>query len=366
MNQNCTPRLKPLVEYYSTNKKIYFFNKPGIAIEMEDESRFIEYVCKLMDGKKTFLEIEQTLFLEFPKETPFLQELLTVLDNEYLLEDTLTHHHGNLSDYDLERWSRNIEFLGAHCKIDSNKYLLQQKIKSQNIVILGLGGVGSNVLYNLTAMGVSNITAIDCDLVELSNLNRQIIYNETDVGQPKATVAQKRISDFSPKANIKFITQKITSGEDIEQLLSKNDLVIAAIDHPRDKVMDWVNSACISKNSTFICGALDSHAAMCYTVIPQVTGCIECWKSNAKKSRFLFQDLIKKEHFNHSLSPNVAIMPLISITAGIVANEALKIITGIGTPQSLGCVYTFDFLTSQVTTTESWEKNPACQTCTIN
>jgi len=357
------PRLKSLVEFCSIDKKVYFFSRPGVAIEMEDPSKFIATACKLMDGKKDLQQLKQTLATLFPEETPYLENLLTALDNEYLLEDVSKNYSDSLTSYDTMRWSRNIEFFGSYCKATDNKYSYQEKLKSTRVVIFGLGGVGSNVLYNLAAMGICNIKAIDCDEVELSNLNRQIIYNESDIGQLKSAAAKNRISQFLPHANIEFVNKKISSSKDIEEVISDQDIVISAIDQPREEIMDWFNVACIKYNIPFICGALDSKLAICYTIIPGKTGCIECWKASAKNSSLLFQKLIQHEGFVPAISPNVAIMPFISIVSGLIGCEFLKIITEIAEPQSLGRLCTFDFISSQITTSESWKRNPDCSTC---
>jgi len=358
-----TPRLKSLVEFCSIDNKIYFLKTPGVAIEMEDSSKFIATVCKLMDGEKNPAQLKQALSPLFPKETPYLENLLTVLDNEYLLEDVSRNYPDKLTDYDTTRWSRNIEFFGAHCKAMDNKYSYQEKLKSTKVVIFGLGGVGSNVLYNLVAMGVHNIRAIDFDEVELSNLNRQIIYNESDIGQLKSVAAKNRILQFIPDANVEVINKKISCGMEIEELISGQDIVISAIDQPREKIMDWFNVACVKQNIPFLCGALDSRLAIYYTIIPGQTGCIECWKASASKSNFMFQNLIQEEGFVPSASPNVAIMPFISIVSGLIASEFLKIVTGVAEPQSLGKLCAFDFISSQITISESWQKNPACLMC---
>ena len=345
------------------DEEIYFFIRPGVAIEMKDSSGFIAASCKLMDGKKDVIHLQQILAPLFPQEAPYLEDLLTALDNEYLLEDSSQNQLYELTNYDTLRWSRNIEFFGAYCKATDNKYSHQEKLKSTKVLILGLGGVGSNVLYNLAAMGVCNIKAVDCDEVELSNLNRQIIYNESDVGQLKSVAAKNRISQFLPNANIDFLDKKISCVMDLEDIISGQDIVICAIDQPREKIMDWVNVASIKHNVPFLCGALDSKLAMCYTVMPGKTGCIECWKASASRSALIFQKLIKHEGFVPSASPNVAIMPFISIVSGLMACEFMKIVTGIAEPQSLGQLCTFDFSSSQITISESWQKDPECSVC---
>src|SRR5437588_12808643 len=121
-----TPRLKSLIEFCSIGDKIYFLNRPGVAIEMKDSSKFIATACKLMDGIKNLAQLKQGLSPLFPKETPYLENLLTVLDNEYLLEDVSRNYSDKLTNYDAARWSRNIEFFGAHCKALDNKYSYQE------------------------------------------------------------------------------------------------------------------------------------------------------------------------------------------------------------------------------------------------
>ncbi|MBV9575124.1 MAG: ThiF family adenylyltransferase [Gammaproteobacteria bacterium] len=366
MNSYSKPSLKPLVEFCVIEDLIYFFHHPGIAIQMKDPSKFISSVCKLLDGKRNLAELSQELAPFFPSETPYLEKLLYVLDKEYLLEDSECNYPEKLTEYDIARWSRNIEFFGAHCKAKENKYSHQEKLKAAKVTVFGLGGVGSNILYNLAAMGVCNIKAVDFDKIELSNLNRQIIYNECDVGQLKSAVAKNRISNFLPHANIEFINKKISCSEDIEEFISNQDIVIAAIDHPREKIIDWFNLACVKKNVPFLCGSLDSRLVTYYGIVPGETGCVECWKLSKQKTGFVFQDIIQQENFISSLSPNVAIMPFISLVSGFVTNEFLKIITGIAEPQCLGKLCAFDFITSRITISECWDKNPLCSICSRN
>lgn len=357
------PRLKPFIEYSVADGKIHFFARPGTAIEIADPNHFILSACKLMDGKKSIEAIQQELSVNFPQEAPFLPDLLTLLDNEYLLEDNGCCNHGTLSKYDTERWSRSIEFLGAYCKANENKYSKQEKIKNSRICLLGLGGVGSSVLLNLIAMGVQNIRAVDFDTVDLSNLNRQIIYDECDVGNSKAETAKNKVLQFYPQANIECINSKITSPECIEKFIKDCDFVINAADQPREQIIDWLNCACVKNGIPFICGALDSRYAIYYSVHPGKSGCIECWKSQARKSSALFQDFYRNGEFHTAESANVTIMPFISIISGLMCADLLKLITGIAEPLSLGTLNSYDFIDGKISTLESWGRNQQCAVC---
>jgi len=362
-NKYKNPRLKLFVEFHSDKNKIYFFKRPGVAIALDDVSGFILAVCKVMDGNKSFEQLYEMLLQSHPNEAPYLITLLTVLDEELLLEDVSKNQPKILSEYDVNRWSRNIEFFSAYNKAETNKYLNQEKIKMAKVTVLGLGGVGSHVLYNLAALGVHNFRIVDFDNVELSNLNRQILYNENDIGQPKTVAAKNRILEFLPHANIETFNTKISCSKDIEKIIDGQDIVISAADQPRNKIIDWLNVACVKKKITFICGALDSKWAIYYTVIPGKTGCIECWKTSAKSNGYIFQDFMNQVGFNAAQAPNVTIMPFISIVSGLIVTELLKILTGIAEPQSLNRLCAFDFNSADISIIESWEKKAKCNVC---
>lgn len=364
LNNQSTPRLKPHLEFYFIDGKIFFFRNPGTAIEMDDPSGFINTVCKLMDGQCNLTSLSEKLSLSHPNESKYLKDLLDVLDENYLLEDSSTNQPIGLTDYDITRWKRNIEFFGAYSKACENKFDLQKKLQTIKVVLLGLGGAGSHLLYDLAALGIRHITAVDFDTVELSNLNRQILYNETDIGNLKTDVAKKRIQAFSPNTKTSFINKKISSSDDIAPIIKEHDIVISVVDQPRETIIDWVNKACIKEKIPFICGAFDWKWALCYSVMPGKTGCIECWKTSAKqKSNLLFHELIQKKEFVAASSPNIAIVPFIAILTGLILTDLLKLITGIAEPQSLGRLWAFDFDTANMSTIESWNINPDCNIC---
>lgn len=357
------PRLKPFVEYCYDKGKISFFARPGAAIEVDDENRFILTVCCLMDGERDVAAIKQDLSQDYPEDANYLEELLTLFDMEGLVEDVSVNQVSDLTKYELDRWSRNIEFFGAYCRSDENKYLHQEALKNTKVTIIGVGGVGSSVLLNLAALGARDIRIVDFDRIELSNLNRQILYNDSDIGKSKADVAKEKIVAFYPDAKIEAISTKINSSEDIEKLIEGRDFVINAADQPRGKIIDWLNAACVKQALPFICGALDFKYAICYSVLPGKTGCIECWKSSARESNPVFQDYYHHEGFRASSMLNVTIMPFISIVVGLMATEFLKIVTNIQPPQSLGSLRSFDFETGLISELESWAIDADCEVC---
>ena len=104
------------------------------------------------------------------------------------------------------------------------------KLKKANVLIVGLGGVGGYALETLVRSGIYNLTIVDGDIVELSNLNRQIISKRDVIGKPKALVAQARTLEINPDVNLKVINEFIS--EDNYSLLNIDsfDYVIDACD----------------------------------------------------------------------------------------------------------------------------------------
>lgn len=104
------------------------------------------------------------------------------------------------------------------------------KLKKANILIVGLGGVGGYALETLVRSGIHNLTIVDGDVVELSNLNRQIISKQSVIGKPKALVAKERALEISPKINLKVINEFITNDNFSLLNIDSYDYVIDACD----------------------------------------------------------------------------------------------------------------------------------------
>ena len=118
-------------------------------------------------------------------------------------------------------------------------------IQQQHVIIVGIGGIGCPVAQYLVSTGVKNLTLIDNDIIQLSNLNRQILFNENDLGEKKVEVAKKKLCFINSKNNIHAIS-KIISKNNISQILSNASLVIDTTDNWKSMIL--INDYCV-KNS---------------------------------------------------------------------------------------------------------------------
>mmetsp|Transcript_9871 Transcript_9871/g.22780 ORF Transcript_9871/g.22780 Transcript_9871/m.22780 type:complete len:272 (-) Transcript_9871:127-942(-) len=250
------PKLKSTILKYHI-KPTTILNVYGQLVQIEDEKCVIWSLLDLLDGTHTYQEILKELMAHYPYLTnELIEQYFRQLLELNVLEDAAVTAHDVLDAYALERWARNIEFFGSIASYGDNKFAYQAKIKEAKLCLLGCGGLGTHLLFDLTASGFTNITIVDFDKIELSNLNRQILYHENDVGISKVAQAKKRILQFSKHANIEAVETYLDSQAKIESIIAGHDLVICVADKPTNAIGYWLNGACVRQKIPFINGGL--------------------------------------------------------------------------------------------------------------
>ena len=135
----------------------------------------------------------------------------------------------------------------------------QKKIMSAKILILGMGGLGCPISVYLASLGVGTLGIVDDDKIELSNLNRQIIYNSKDIGKYKVDIAKKKIKMINKKTNVKIYKTRINKNN-INNLLKKFDVICDGTDNFETRLL--VNDCCLKKKKILISAAVsgfDGH-----------------------------------------------------------------------------------------------------------
>ncbi|NHJ85190.1 MAG: HesA/MoeB/ThiF family protein [Asgard group archaeon] len=138
------------------------------------------------------------------------------------------------------------------------------KIRKSIITIIGGGGLGAVTATQLVAMGIKRLRLIDNDIVEVTNLQRQIMYRQEDVGKPKALIAQKFLQNLNPDVEIEVFQEAIT--QDNVSLVSKStDIVIDAVDRFKPRLI--INAECLKKNIPFLFGAVSGLSGNTMTIV---------------------------------------------------------------------------------------------------
>jgi len=186
----------------------------------------------------------------------------------------------------------------------------QEKLKRSRVVIAGAGGLGSPIAIYLTAAGVGMIRLIDHDRVSLSNLNRQILHREEDIGKKKVQSAATKLRNLNPGVNIEAIDETITEAN-VSRLMDGCDAIVDAMDNLPTRYI--LNRCAIEKNIPFFHGAIRGFEGRAMTILPGKTACLRC----------MYRGSVPEEKF-----PVIGVTP--AVIGCIQATEVIKHLLGIG------------------------------------
>jgi len=209
-----------------------------------------------------------------------------------------------LTTNELERYDRQIMIKGFGEEG-------QEKLKRAKVIIAGGGGLGSPSSIYLAAAGVGMIRIVDNDRVELSNLNRQVLHWDEDIGRRKVTSATEKLKKLNPEVEIEAIEETITEAN-VSQLMAGFDLVVDAMDNLPTRYL--LNKAALEKDIPFFHGAVYGFEGRAMTIIPGKTACLECVYHGATTLGGKF--------------PVIGVAP--AIIGCIQATEVIKYIVGVG------------------------------------
>ena len=151
---------------------------------------------------------------------------------------------------------------------------VQVKLKDARVFIAGLGGLGSPVALYLAAAGVGHLGLLDKDVVELSNLQRQLLHGTTDIKRAKTDSAEERLKALNPTVSIDTFNLSLTE-DNAPELIKDYDLVIDCLDQLKNKYM--LNRACVFTGKPLIHGGIDGFTGhLLSTIIPGHTPCLNC------------------------------------------------------------------------------------------
>lgn len=192
----------------------------------------------------------------------------------------------------------------------------QQKLCDAKILVLGAGGLGCPVLMYLASCGVGNITIVDPDVVELSNLQRQIIYHSDDIGLKKAVVAQQKIKQLNPRVCVTAIND-IPENDELASLIQQADVVVEGTDNFSARYRH--NEYCVQMQTPLVSGAVIRFEGQVST--------FDHRQPNSPCYHCLYPDG-KDENIN--CSENGVLGPVAGMVATVMATEVVKLIAQIG------------------------------------
>lgn len=217
----------------------------------------------------------------------------------------------------------------------------QEKLLNSKVLVIGAGGLGSPVILYLAAAGVGTLGIADFDKVDISNLQRQIIHNQSNIDIPKVESAKQKINLLNDDVNVICINQPITQ-ENIATIIADYDLVIDATDNLATKYL--INDNCVAQKKPLIHGAIKEFTGNVMTILPG-TACFRC----------VFPDATQPKPSDKS----GVFGAIAGITGTIQATEAIKYLTGVGELLT-NKILSFNALTMQFNVAEI-SPSPYCE-----
>lgn len=209
----------------------------------------------------------------------------------------------------------------------------QKRLEAARVLLVGAGGLGSPAAYYLAAAGVGHLRIADDDVVDRSNLQRQILHTEAGIGSPKVDSAAVALSALNPRAQIEAVRERVTS-DNVERLLDGVDVVVDGADNFAARYL--LNDACVKLGKPLVYGAVHRFEGQASVFdAGRHRGAAPCY-------RCLFPEPPSAED-----APNCADAGVLGVLPGVIgllqATEALKLILGIGAPLT-GRLLQFDAL----------------------
>lgn len=231
----------------------------------------------------------------------------------------------NLTPEEIKRYAR-------HLAIPNFGIPAQEKLKAASVLVVGAGGLGSPLLMYLAAAGVGTIGIVDDDQVDLTNLQRQILYRNQDIGQSKVKLAQQKIKEINPYIQVKIYPERFTR-HNAEKIIQDYDVVADGTDNFSTRYL--VNDACVLFDKVNV-----------YASIFRFEGQVSVFnylnENNERGPNY--RDLFP-EPPPPDLVPDCATGGVLGVLPGIIgsmqASEVIKVITGIGEPLA-GRLFLFD------------------------
>ncbi|OYT40498.1 MAG: adenylyltransferase [Desulfurococcales archaeon ex4484_58] len=207
-----------------------------------------------------------------------------------------------LSNEEIERYDRQIGVIGLENQL---------KLKNASVLVVGLGGLGSVASYYLVSAGIGRLILVDNEVVELSNLQRQILYTVDDLGRKKALVAKERLSKLNPNVEIIVYPEKFTL-ELGSRLVDQVDVIVDALDNWETRFL--LDKLAFKHKKPLVHAGVEGFHGQLTTIIPGKTPCLRC----------IF----------HVEKPVRRKINVVATTPGVLGVlevcEVIKLITGIG------------------------------------
>ncbi|MBT1176722.1 HesA/MoeB/ThiF family protein [Bifidobacterium callimiconis] len=247
----------------------------------------------------------------------------------------------SLSDDQVERYARHLILKGVGVRG-------QKRLLAAKVLIVGAGGLGSPVALYLAAAGVGTLGIVDDDVVDMSNLQRQIIHDSGKIGTPKAESARESIARLNPDVTVNTYVTSFNA-DNAAELIADYDVVVDATDNFAAKFL--INDACVLAGKPFVHGGVVQFAGQVMDYVPGEGPCYRC----------IFREMPAAGEVPTCKEAGV-LGAAVGVIGSLQAVEVVKMITGAGDLLTARML-TADLLTMRIRTVPLPEHEPDCPVC---
>jgi bacteriocin biosynthesis cyclodehydratase domain-containing protein len=258
---------------------------------------------------------------------------------------------------DAERFARQLPYFAEH----GDPAAAQRRLMAARVVVLGCGGLGTWVLGALAGAGVRRFVLVDDDLIELSNLNRQILYGVDDIGRPKAERAAEWLRRFEPRAELELVQRRMRSAADLYAILDGADALVHAADWPPYEILRWADEACRSAGVPYItAGQVPPVLKIGPTYVPGRSACFACQELATREAYPLYAELAAHRRDHETAATTLG--PASGVVGTLLAMEVMHLLLGSQPPATEGRALLVDMRTLE-TRWETVERRADCPAC---
>jgi bacteriocin biosynthesis cyclodehydratase domain-containing protein len=349
------PRIKRTAEQIETPDGDIYLMRPSagsdIRIEQPDEAQ--RRLLAALDGQHTTEQLEA----EFGAKA--LGDVLSQMQVLEVVEDAADDER--VPEAEMARFDRQLRYFSDIGTGGLTPSECQDRLREARLAVIGVGGLGGWAAWALACCGIGEMRLVDGDRVEISNLNRQILYTEADIGRPKVEAAAERLGAFNSAMRIEATDRRLESEGEIAEFIAGSDIVIDAADWPAHDIERWVNAACYAAGIPYI---TMSHfppiARVGPLYVPGRTGCFICQEAAYRRDYPLFDVAIDQRRAQPS--PAATLGPACGLIGGQVGLDVMHHLTGLAEPSTLGVAHIYDLRTMEVER-EPVVPEPNCPVC---
>ncbi len=349
--------LRDMVEAFPAADGAIYFLSGGTHAEhvLEEPTALERRVLELLHAPRTRAEL-----VGDPREAGAVDDLLAELDELGLLEARADGSATPLLTQEAaERYDRQLGYFARVSRARGQE--TQRRLLGATVAIIGCGALGSWTAAGLACAGVGRLVLVDDDTIDLSNLNRQILFRRSDVGRPKVDAAREALQAFDPHLEIDPIAQRLKGAADVCRATEGADFIVATADDPPYAIDRWVNEVAVSRGIPHVSASqFPPFVRVGPLIRPGITGCVNCQYVAARRDFPDFDGLVRYREANKRTA--TVLGPLSALVGAILSMDVTHLLTGVATPATEGCALMIDSRSLAVER-EPVSREAGCEVC---